>query len=372
MQDLKRNRKRVSSHNREQIEDKCLVQEDILQEIDDNLSRACGCNQSSTCNQSVKCDCACYPSQHNNCCDPCEVDSNQCVDNTTKCGPSCMGPIVPQRFNVSNSVPYAIEANRIFDTMLFQTFTDATAQNGAPLGFECEVVEVNGPVPRVGQVNVKIEEVCMNYSGIVIDTGNTTLEDYEIDPIDPIVGNSCENSFEYSVCGEKNLKYAKRGKGKSVVYKERGLSVLVEDLVLELKGKCGCTEIVAYAYPAVKCSGCQSNRCSDVEFLFNTLSAPVGLPADGRSAILRQDFQTNLTVDCIGKALLSYIDLDGCDGDYELNIPNDIDLILCLECVVSVLINEQIVVLGSPNPLDPRVVDTFSKVCDFKKPRENN
>ena len=63
------------------------------------------------------------------------------------------------------------EANRIFDTMVFQTFTDATAPNGAPLVFDVEFVEINGPIPRVGQVNVEIEKICINHNGIIINTG---------------------------------------------------------------------------------------------------------------------------------------------------------------------------------------------------------
>ena len=39
---------------------------------------------------------------------------------------------------------------------------------------------------------------------------------------------------------------------------------------------------------------------------------------------------------------------------------------MCLQSVVSTLINEQIVVLGAPNPIQPRIVDTFNKVCDFR------
>jgi hypothetical protein len=89
------------------------------------------------------------------------------------------------------------------------------------------------------------------------------------------------------------------------------------------------------------------------------------VPSDGRSVTLRQNYLTNLTVDCIGKALLKYVETDCCECYYDLCIPNDIDLICCLQLTVSTLINEQIVVLGSTDPIQPRVVDTFSKVCDF-------
>ena len=80
---------------------------------------------------------------------------------------------------------------------------------------------------------------------------------------------------------------------------------------------------------------------------------------------LRKSYLTNLTVDCIGKALLRCVETDYCDCYYELSIPNDIDLICCLQLTVSTLINDQIVVLGSTTAIQPRVVDTFSKVCDF-------
>lgn len=370
MQDLKRNRKRVPNQHIDQMENNCL-EEHLGQEVDDDLTRGCGCKKDSSCdkhsgcNHNMKCECececVCHPEPH--CCEPCEPDADKCIKN--KCGPECLGPITPPRFNVSNSVPVAIEANRIFDTMVFQTFTDATAPNGAPLVFDVELVEINGPIPRVGQVNVDIEKICINHNGIIINTGTTTLEDFDIEPLEPTVGRRCETTFEYAVCGETHRRCCDRGKGQSVVYKEKGLSVLVEDLVLELRGRCGCTEFIAFAFPAVKCHGGQAKRCCDVEFLFNTLSAPIGVPSDGRGFTLRQEFQTSLTVDCIGKALLSCVDHDDCDCHCELCIPNDIDLILCLQSNVSTLINEQLVVLTSPNGIQPRVVDTFSKVCDF-------
>lgn len=374
MQDLKRNKKR-NNHHIEYNTNKLSKEDKIIDEITEELSRGCGykpkshsengCNLDMNCcqGQHIQCDCICHTKPQT--CEPCEVDSDICIDNN--CGPECCSPITPPRFNVSNSIPYPIEANRVYDTMVFQTFTDAVAPNGAPLVFEYDVVEVNGSIPRVGQVNVNIEKICMNYSGVIIDTGCTTLEDYDLQALEPTVGRRCETSFEYAVCGERNTECCSQGKGKSVVYKQRGLSILVEDLVLELRGKCGCTEFTAYAYPAVRMQGGQLQRCSDVEFIFNTLSAPVCLPASGKSVILRQNFETNLTVDCIGKALLSYIEGEGCEYYYELCIPNDIDLILCLKNTVSILINEQVVVLGSPNGIDPRVVDTFSKVCDFSR-----
>ena len=52
--------------------------------------------------------------------------------------------------------------------------------------------------------------------------------------------------------------------------------------------------------------------------------------------------------------------------------PNGIDLILCLEETVSILVTEQIVVLASLNSVEPRVVDTFAKVCDFNNSTANS
>ncbi|MDK2562882.1 hypothetical protein QOZ84_04920 [Romboutsia sedimentorum] len=393
MQDLKKNKKRIANHQNKQMDNNVIEQEKHEEEEYDELNRGCGSKQKSQCSNNnnngcntnhnngcntnhndcdCDCDCGCNTNHHNNCgcntkpkCEPCEAEEKDCVDNK-KCGPECGNPLVAPKFSTANSVPFAIEANRVFDTMMFQTFTDAIAPNGEALSFEYDVVEVRGRIPRSGQVNVTIEKICMNYSGVVIDPGCTTLEDYDLQPLDPEVGRPCETNFEYAVCGEKNIKCCNQGKGKNVVYKQRGLTVTVEDLVLELRGKCGCTEITVFAYPAVRGLGGQTRRCEDVEFIFNTLSAPICLPADGRSATLRQDFQTDLTVDCIGKAILKCVDDDPCESYYDLCIPNDIDLVLCLQCVVSTLINEQIVVLGSSDPVKPRLVDTFNKVCDFK------
>ncbi|HSQ88157.1 hypothetical protein [Romboutsia sp.] len=377
MQDLKRNKRKMMNKQMQPMANKVNSEEKYIEEeLTEELSRACGgkskpqhhhehgCNTNHHhCDCGCTCGCNTKPE-----CEPCEIDTKECIDNNDNCGPECCNPILPQKFSTANSVPYAIEANRIYDTMVFQTFTDAVAPNGEALDFDYDVIEVNGPVPKVGQVNVTIEEICINYSGIVIDTGNTTLEDYDLQPLEPTTGRPCETKFEYAVCGERNATCCQQGKGTNVVYKQRGLSIIVEDLVLELKGKCGCTEIIALAYPSVKGAGGQKRKCGDVEFIFNTLSSPICVPSDGRNVTLRQDYQTNLTVDCIGKAFLKHVDHDGChEGHYHLCIPNDIDLILCLQCTVSTIINEQLVVLGAPNAIQPRIVDTFNKVCDFKK-----
>lgn len=372
MQDLKKNKKRMNNQQTDPISNKVDIDE-IKSEVymDEDLNRGCGCKpqhnhckpQKNHCECEFECECECNNDNHHHC-EPCQNINDNCVDNI--CTDECCNPITPPRFSTANAVPFAIETNRVFDTMEFQTFTDAVAPGGEPLVFDYDVVEVNGSIPRGGQVNVTIEQVCMNFSAIVIDTGTTSLEDFDIQPLDSRVGENCETTFEYAVCGRRNATCCSQGKGKCVVYKEKGLNITVEDLVLELRGKCGCTEIVALAHPAIQCPGGHITRCCDVQFMFNTLTAPIALPADGRSVTLRQNFNTNLTVDCIGKAILRCICNECGESFFELCIPNDIDLIMCLQSVVSTLINEQIVVLGAPNPIQPRIVDTFNKVCDFR------
>lgn len=389
MQDLKRSKKRVMNQQMAQMQNKLNEDVNMIkgQEVEEELSRGCNSkskhenNCNNSCHHGCECnskshgcecnekneefDCVCVCKKPHKECEPCEPESKECVDNKDICGPECCNPITSPKFSPANSVPFAIETNRVFDTMAFQTFTDAVAPNGEPLIFDFDVVEVNGPIPRSSQVSVTIDKVCLNYSGIVIDTGVTTLEDFDIQPLEPVVGKPCETSFEFAVCGERNAECCRQGKGTSVAYKQRGLNVTVEDLVLELRGRCGCTTFIAFAYPAVRGMGGQIKRCCDVEFIYNTLSAPICLPSDGRGVTLRQDYQTNLTVDCIRKALLRFVDHDGCESYFDLCIPNGIDLILCLQLTVSTLISEQIVVLGSPNAIRPRIVDTFNKVCDF-------
>lgn len=374
MKDMRKVSKRVINKpvNKSIIEQTVSATEEVVD--CEELNRSCkpkpsceGETKKMQCECKCECECNKKPT-----CEPCQIESEDCIENVS-CGPECCNPIVPQRVSTANAIPYAIEASRIYDTMQFQTFTDASGEDGEPLSFEYEVVEVRGPVPRGGQVNVVIEKVCLDYSSISIDPGVPSLEDLEIDPID--TPTSCETTFDYSVCVEKNSNCCAKGKGQRVVYKQKGVAVIVEDLVLELRGKCGCTEIVALAYPTTKPCGGQKVRCREVEFVFSTLSAPICLPSDGRNVTLRQDFQTNLTVDCIGKALLKHADRDYCGESYDdrhghknnyvLSIPNDIDLICCLQVVVSTLINDQIVVLGSAQAITPRIVDTFAKVCDF-------
>ena len=383
MQDLKKNKRRINQSTLQHE-----AKESLNEELQEDIARSCkskGCN----CNKhddecELECDCVCKPKhnhnhKHDDECEPCEVESDECVDNV--CGEECCNPLSSPKFSTANSVPLAIETNRVFDSIKFQVFTDADAPNGEDLFFEYEVVSVNGPIPRSGVVNVNIDKVCMNYTDVVIKPGTTTLEDHVVRPIKEVEkepyeqenlcpefgdidGEFCKTSFEYNVCGNKNRECSDQGKGERSAYKEKGLKVIVKNLVLELRGTCGCTEVTVLAYPARRTSNGDLELVNKVVFNFNTLAAPMCVPANGTSFTLRQNFQTALTVDCIGKTLLKFY--------YDFCIPNGIDLILCLEETVSILVSEQMVVLASPNAVDPRVVDTFAKVCDFTNNTGNN
>lgn len=383
MQDLKKNKRKINQSTL-QYEAK----ENLNEELQEEVARSCnskGCN----CNKyddefEFECNCTCKPKYINNQasgCESCEIESDECVDNV--CGEECCNPISAPKFSTANSVPLAIEANRIFDSLKFQVFTDAAAPNGEDLFFEYEVVSVNGSIPNSGVVNVNIEKVCMNYTDVIIKPGCTTLEDHivraikeiEKEPceqenlcpefIDITDGEFCKTSFEYSVCGNKNRECCSQGKGKRSAYKEKGLKVIVKNLVLELRGKCGCTDVTVLAYPARRTCDGDLELVNKVVFNFNTLTAPMCLPSNGTSFTLRQSFQTALTVDCIGKTLLKLVDENCCECYYDFCIPNGIDLILCLEEIVNILVSEQIVVLASQNAVNSRVVDTFAKVCEF-------
>ena len=369
MQDLKKNKRRINQSTLQHE-----AKESLNEELQEDIARSCkskGCN----CNK------------HDDECEPCEVESDECVDNV--CGEECCNPLSSPKFSTANSVPLAIETNRVFDSIKFQVFTDADAPNGEDLFFEYEVVSVNGPIPRSGVVNVNIDKVCMNYTDVVIKPGTTTLEDHVVRPIKEVEkepyeqenlcpefgdidGEFCKTSFEYNVCGNKNRECSDQGKGERSAYKEKGLKVIVKNLVLELRGTCGCTEVTVLAYPARRTSNGDLELVNKVVFNFNTLAAPMCVPANGTSFTLRQNFQTALNVDCIGKTLLKLVDENCCECYYDFCIPNGIDLILCLEETVSILVSEQIVVLASPNAVDPRVVDTFAKVCDFTNNTGNN
>lgn len=391
MQDLKKNKRKINQPSLQQG-----VKEELNEELQDEIARSCKskeCNCNNHDDYEMECDCVCRPKhhhEHHEHCEPCEVEADECVKNN--CTQGCASPIAAPKFSTANSVPYAIETNRIFDTMKFQIFTDADAPHGDNLYFDYEVVSVNGPIPRSGVVNVNIEKICMNYTDVVIKPGYTTLEDHIVSPIneverpycmpenlcpefeDTVEGEYCKTSFEYNVCGNKNKECYCQGKGERAAYKEKGLRVIVKNLVLELRGRCGCTEVTVLAYPAIKTCEGNLELVDRVVFNFNTLTAPMSVPASGTSFVLRQNFQTALSVDCIGKTLLRLVDENCCECCYDFCIPNGIDLILCLEEVVSILVSEQIVVLAAPNAIDPRIVDTFAKVCDFSTtcPTEDN
>lgn len=333
-------------------------------------------NQEKNCKQKhdheqYECDCVCECKKpHHPYCEPCEAESDTCVANPCA-GDQCCNGISPT-YTARNACPVAVEAQRIYDAVQFQIFTDATGPNGETLYFDYDVVEVDGNVPASGLANVVIDEVCMNYCSLEVIPGYPTVEDFEIAEVED--NAPCDTVFEYGVCPEKNSTCCQRNQGQSVSYKERGLTVIANDLVLELRGHCGCTKIVAYAYPATRQMGGQLCRVDSVEFRYNTLAARICCPSNGRSFTLRQDYQTSLTVDCISKAYICIQDCCGCNNDdfFELSIPSGIDLICCIEETVSVLINDQLVVLGISQGITPRVVDTFANVCNFPSCGQQN
>lgn len=268
-----------------------ICNDDINEVETEELDRGCKTNKchdhDHDHDEKMKCECECTHKQD---CEPCQLEADNCVDLSSQCGDGCCSPITPQKFSPANSVPFAIDANRIFDTMQFQTFTEATVsgENGTtPLTFDFEVVEVHGPVPRGGFVNVTIDKVCFNYSSIEITSPDPTLEEFEVRALE--TNQTCDTTFDYAVCLERNSTCCNQNRGQSVVFKQKGITVTVEDLVLELRGHCGCTKIVALACPVTSTStGCKKQtQCSgDVQFVFNTLSAPICCPADGRDIIL--------------------------------------------------------------------------------------
>ena len=406
MQDLKRTKKKITS---KPVEMTNIASEEV-NEIPEELDRSWkhkpdhGCKPEPPCKPDHECkpeppckpDCGCkdhYDKDdchkekcHCKCeekCEPCEeASADKCIKN--KCSDACCSPIEPERVNIHDCIPYAIEAERIFDTFKFQLVTDASALRGRNLYFDYEVVEVIGSVPKGTAVNVVIDKICFNYTDVVIIPGLVSLEDRVVSPVkeiveeQPTVEVNCpdfdhdeeegfvDTSFEYNVSGKLNLNCCRDCKGERTNYKEKGLRVVVRDLVLELRGNCGCTEVVVLAYPAIK-NGCgELERVQAVVFEYNTLSADSCLPANGKSVTLRQEFQTALTVDCIGKTLLKS-EYCNCNSEdyYKFCVPNGIDVIMCLEEVISILVSEQIVVLGVNHEIKPRVADTFAKVCDF-------
>ncbi|WP_243155182.1 hypothetical protein [Romboutsia sp. CE17] len=392
MQDLKKNKRKMMNKHANATSNISEVEE-----YSGGLSRAyrpkgnndCGqhkhdCNscEPQCCPPCDPCEPQCCPHPCKPCepcesCEPCSEErpnetcvENPCADN------SCCNAVSPARFSPANSVPVAIEANRIFDTLAFQTFTDATAPNGAPLSFDIDVVDVDGNVPTTGQVNVTIDKVCLSYSSIDVHSPTPKLEDFNVIPKNCTKSNShhddsntCDTVDEFIVCGSRNARCCAEGKGQPVAFKQRGLVITVNDLVLELRGRYGCTKFVALAHPAVVTNGGCLTRINCAQFSFNTLSASLCLPSSGQQVTLRQSYQVNLTVDCIGKGILSVEEDPKCECEcfFNLFIPNGIDVILCLREVVSILVGEQLVVLASPNGITPRVVDTFASVCDFEQ-----
>ena len=221
----------------------------------------------------------------------------------------------------------------------------------------------------------------MNFEELEIIPGDITVDDFIVTPVEN--NSPCDTVFESIVCPRRNATCCAQNRGQNVLFRERGLTVRVEDLVLEIRGHCGCTKIVALAFPAVKRGNGQLCRVDSVEFNFNTLASNICVPSSGRSITLRQDYLTKLTVDCISNAFISAEDCFDCDRNhdcdcdcdcrndcdfdfdcFEFTIPSGIDLILCVEETVSALLGDQLVVLAETS-FSPRVVDTFANVCKF-------
>lgn len=393
MQDLKKNKRKMNNKQismmnniseqeviREAIE---LVEEPVElgeEAVEmDAFDRGCKCNDKhdkhdkcddkhDKCHDMChdKCHDMCHDKCHDKCHDnnddcECEVKSDVCIVNP--CRDECCDGITPT-FSTRNASPVAIEAQRIFDSIQFRVFTDANGNNGETLFFDFEVIEVRGNVPASGLANVRVDEVCIEFSTIEIDPGDVTVDDFIVTPIEN--DSPCETVFESTVCPDRNPTCCAQNRGQNVLFRERGLTVTVNDLVIEVRGCCGRTKIVALGFPAVK-RGSQLCRVDDVEFRFNTLASNICVPSSGRSITLRQDFETTLSVDCISKAFISaeHCDPRDCDCDcFDFTVPSGIDLILCVQETVSALIGDQLVVLAENN-FTPRVVDTFANVCRF-------
>ncbi len=250
MQDLRKNkRKMVNKHMN-------IVNNSEMEEMSEELDRVYRpkhnntndyCNNCNNHNGDCKCDhnhhddcecdhhhddCECDQHHDHDKCEPCEVKSDICVDNP--CRDTCCTPITPPRFSTNNSVPVAIETNRVFDSVVFQTLTDARAPqttytDGRSLVFDIEVVEVCGPVPRTGPVNVTIDKVCMNFNEIEIESDDPMLEDFNVVRINPKDDGVCETTFEFLVCGDRSAICCEQRRGQSVAYKQKGLVVTVRD-----------------------------------------------------------------------------------------------------------------------------------------------
>lgn len=391
MQDLRKNKRKINNKQMSEISNigEQEARQAEIREVDE-LDRGFKCNNQNTESQKNKCNaknekcefechCECKKHDNNDNCEECEVISDSCTVNP--CREECCNGI-SLNFSTRNASPTAIEVNRIFDSIQFRTFTDATGPNGQTLFFDFEVIDVRGNIPPRGLAKVTVDEVCVNFSTIDITPGDITVDDFVVTPIEN--DSPCDTVFESLVCPTRNATCCARNMGQNVLFRERGLNAEVNDLVLEIRGHCGCTKIVALAFPAVRRSGGQLCRVDSVEFRFNTLASNLCVPSSGRTVTLRQSYLTNLTVDCISNAFISAEDCDfdcnisrrpdcdcncDCDDDFdcdclEFTIPSGIDLILCIEETVSALIGDQVVVLADTG-FEPRVVDTFANVCRF-------
>ena len=389
MQDLKKNKRRMNNKQMSTMSN-CPEREEVESVVAvevDELDRGCKCNNDmeshkNKCNEKhekheCECECHCECKKHEEC-KECEVVSEECSVNP--CREECCNGIRPT-FSTRNASPVAIETNRIFDSIQFRAFTDAKGPNGQTLFFEFEVIDVRGNVPSRGSAKVVVDEVCMNFEELEIIPGDITVDDFIVTPVEN--NSPCDTVFESIVCPRRNATCCAQNRGQNVLFRERGLTVRVEDLVLEIRGHCGCTKIVALAFPAVKRGNGQLCRVDSVEFNFNTLASNICVPSSGRSITLRQDYLTKLTVDCISNAFISAEDCFDCDRNhdcdcdcdcrndcdfdfdcFEFTIPSGIDLILCVEETVSALLGDQLVVLAETS-FSPRVVDTFANVCKF-------
>ena len=389
MQDLKKNKRRMNNKQMSTMSN-CPEREEVESVVAvevDELDRGCKCNNDmeshkNKCNEKhekheCECECHCECKKHEEC-KECEAVSEECSVNP--CREECCNGIRPT-FSTRNASPVAIETNRIFDSIQFRAFTDAKGPNGQTLFFEFEVIDVRGNVPSRGSAKVVVDEVCMNFEELEIIPGDITVDDFIVTPVEN--NSPCDTVFESIVCPRRNATCCAQNRGQNVLFRERGLTVRVEDLVLEIRGHCGCTKIVALAFPAVKRGNGQLCRVDSVEFNFNTLASNICVPSSGRSITLRQNYLTKLTVDCISNAFISAEDCFDCDRNhdcdcdcdcrndcdfdfdcFEFTIPSGIDLILCVEETVSALLGDQLVVLAETS-FSPRVVDTFANVCKF-------
>lgn len=366
MQNLRKNKNKVITKQMIDL----TSEEAIDTEACDDMNRGCK-GKSNNNNNCCKQPCNDCESSHEHCIDPCkkpphhkpekccetceDTISQNCIKNTCDTN-LCCSPLNIPRFSAANAIPFAIDVNRIFDTIQFQTFQDA---NGTGLDYTYEVMDVNGMVPRNGQGRVTINEICFNFDEMIIYPGNASLEGYTVEEITNDV--ACESNFDYTVCGERNSTCCSRGLGTTTRYRQRGLTIEINGLEIILKGKCGCTQINVLVTP----------NTDNAVFNFNTLSSQMCVPSDGNSFTLRQNYQTQLSVGCVGTGLISKECVNGCTT-YDFELPGGLDLVLCLQETVSILKQDQVVVLGSTTQVEPRVVDNFAKVCDFSQCGSNS